>query len=88
MRQQPQKGIPMDPDVFESQFAQFWESRECDDLNQVIYDLIKAAYAAGCRAAGAEPPAYPRHVRLTWKVHKTKKPGPRSKKAGSVPLKP
>jgi len=78
MKQEAKKGIPMDPDVFESNFAAFWESRECDDLNEVIYDLIKAAFAAGCRAAGAEPPEYPRHVRLQWKVNKTKKPGSRS----------
>lgn len=47
---------PMDPDQFESSFAEFWESRECTDLNQVLYDLIKAAFSSGCRAAGAEPP--------------------------------
>ncbi len=68
MKQSDKKGIPADPDVFETAFAEFWEGRECDDLNHVIYDLIKAAFAAGYQAAGGEPPEYPRHVRLSWEV--------------------
>ena len=58
----------MDPDIFETAFAGFWESRECDDLNWVLFDLIKAAFAAGCRAAGGEPPEYERKVQLSWKA--------------------
>ena len=45
-----------DEEVFEAAFSEFWESRECDDLNWVLYDLIKAAYAAGYKAAGIPPP--------------------------------
>lgn len=68
MEQQPQKGFPMDPDDFESEFAKFWDSQACNDLNWVLFDLIKAAFAAGCRAAGAQPPEYRRTVKLDWKA--------------------
>ncbi len=76
MEQHPQKGTPMDPDAFEGAFSTFWDGHECSDLNWVIYDLVKAAFAAGCRAAGSEPPEYPRFVTLHWEISKT--PGPRS----------
>ena len=57
-----------DEEVFEAAFSEFWESRECDDLNWVLYDLIKAAYVAGYKAAGGEPPEYRRRVRVSWTV--------------------
>ncbi len=50
-------------EVFETEFAKFWGSQECDDLNWVIFDMIKAAYAAGYRAAGKKPPKYRDKVR-------------------------
>lgn len=62
------KNQPIDPDTFESAFAEFWESKECDELNWVLFDLIKAAFAAGCRAAGGEPPEYPQKVQLSRKI--------------------
>ncbi|MCI9403436.1 MAG: hypothetical protein HFF04_07190 [Oscillospiraceae bacterium] len=54
--------------MFEANFSEFWESQECDDLNWVLYDLIKAAYAAGYRTAGKEPPEYRRKVRTSFTV--------------------
>ena len=57
-----------DEEVFEANFSEFWESQECDDLNWVLYDLIKAAYAAGYRTAGKEPPEYRRKVRTSFTV--------------------
>ncbi len=74
MKQPSKKALSMDTDVFETAFAEFWESRECSELNHVIYDLMKAAFAAGCRAAGGEPPEYPRRASLSRKTCKTKKP--------------
>ena len=53
---------------FETAFVEFWESKECDGLNWVIYDLLKAAFSAGYRAAGQEPPGYQRKVRIFWSV--------------------
>lgn len=67
--QPPKKELPAyDEEVFEVAFSEFWESQECDSLNWVLYDLIKAAYAAGYRAAGKEPPQYQRKVRVAWTV--------------------
>lgn len=54
--------------VFETDFVRFWESHECTELNRVLYDLMKAAYAAGYRAAGKEPPQYPRKVHTFCKT--------------------
>ena len=68
------KGSPSyEEEVFETAFCEFWDSAECDDLNWVLYDLIKAAYAAGYRAAGKEPPEYPRKVQLSRSVKKEEK---------------
>lgn len=78
MKQQSKKAAAMDTDVFETAFAEFWESQECNDLNHVIYDLMKAAFAAGCRAAGGKPPEYLRRARLSRTTSKPKKPTLRS----------
>lgn len=50
----------VDPDKFETAYAEFWESQECTELNNILYDLMKAAFSAGYRAAGATPPEYRR----------------------------
>lgn len=60
MEKRKQSVPSCEEEVFETAFSQFWESEECDHLNGVLYDLIKAAYAAGYRAAGKEPPKYRR----------------------------
>lgn len=49
---------------FETAFVEFWESKECDSLNWVIYDLLKAAFSAGYRAAGQEPPEYRHRIHV------------------------
>lgn len=53
---------------FETAFVEFWESKECDSLNWVIYDLLKAAFSAGYRAAGKEPPPFRRRIHVSWSV--------------------
>lgn len=53
---------------FESTFEAFWESKECDGLSWMIYDLLKAAFSAGYRAAGQEPPAFRYRVHVSWSV--------------------
>ena len=53
---------------FETAFSEFWESKECDGLSWMIYDLLKAAFSAGYRAAGQEPPAFRYRVHVSWSV--------------------
>ena len=68
MAEKKKKRPTYEEEVFETAFSEFWESEECDDLNWVIYDLMKAAYAAGYQAAGKEPPEYRRKVRTSFTV--------------------
>ena len=53
---------------FETAFAEFWESKKCDGLNWVIYDLLKAAFSAGYCATGQEPPEFRYKVHVSWIV--------------------
>ena len=63
MKRDKKNAPSYEEEVFETAFCEFWEGAECNELNWVLYDLIKAAYAAGYRAAGKEPPEYPRRAR-------------------------
>lgn len=41
---------------FEEALDRFLESAESDEAHQAIYDIIRAAFAAGWRSAGGDPP--------------------------------
>lgn len=68
MRSPAEEAALEQQEIFESAFVEFWESKECDSLNWVIYDLLKSAFAAGYRAAGKEPPNFQRRIHISWSI--------------------
>ncbi len=41
---------------FEQALDNFLAGKEADDAHQALYDIIRAAFLAGWRSAGGEPP--------------------------------
>ena len=41
---------------FEQALDDFLAGKEADDAHQALYDIIRAAFLAGWRSAGGEPP--------------------------------
>ena len=41
---------------FEAAFSNFLERREYDEAESALFSIIRAAFLAGWRAAGGEPP--------------------------------
>ena len=41
---------------FEQALDNFLAGKEADDAHQVLYDIIRAAFLAGWRSAGGDPP--------------------------------
>lgn len=46
----------MMPNSYESAFSIFLEQQEYDAASQAIFELVRAAFLAGWRAAGGEAP--------------------------------
>ena len=43
-------------DLFEAAFGNFLERHEYDEMQQALFDLVRAAFLAGWSAAGGELP--------------------------------
>ena len=41
---------------FEASFGDFLERYEYDDMEALLFSLVRAAFRAGCEAAGGVPP--------------------------------
>lgn len=42
---------------FEAAFSCFLERHECDDAESALFEIVRAAFLAGWRAAGVECPS-------------------------------
>lgn len=49
---------------FEEALDRFLECAECEEAHQALYDIIRAAFLAGWRSAGGEPPQAQRLFQL------------------------
>ncbi len=54
---------------FEAAFSNFLERREYDEAESALFSIIRAAFLAGWRAAGGEPPTPPRII-LTAELYR------------------
>ncbi len=43
-------------DDFESAFGRFLERQEYDEAESALFDIVRAAFLAGWKSAGGEPP--------------------------------
>ena len=52
----------MSSDAFEKAFGEFLESKTCDEAEDAIFAVMRAAFLAGWTAAGGESAASPDNI--------------------------